>query len=284
MEIKELFELNESLLVFDVREVENVDEEYLKEILIFNIRNIKKFNETHQPDKDSIKSFKDLNMLSKVYNQILNLNANHNEKVKSEVKNKNEITNLSLESISFNDFSKNNSMFHSDVKTKAQSKKKKSAKKSKATEDVTDLKRKCEQLEHRCLSLALENKLLRSKTKNEEKVRIDSLNQDLKNRVNISLNNSNWQPTMNDISEIALISGLSIDRARQAFTTIIEDSTEFRANNQFSMDEQDSDIVNRIDFLMNELNRIMDGVEHPIRHNEFNSQASINFSKISEPK
>lgn len=118
----------------------------------------------------------------------------------------------------------------------------------------------------------------------EEKINVDHMNQELKNKVNVSLNQSNWQPTMNDISEIALISGLSIDRARQAFTTIIEDSTEFRVNNQQSIDEQDSDIVYRIDFLMNELNRLMDGVEHPMRPNEFNSQASINFSKISDGK
>jgi len=75
----------------------------------------------------------------------------------------------------------------------------------------------------------------------------------------ISLNQSNWQPTMHDISEIALISGLSIDRTRQAFTTIIEDSAEFR--HQMAADDQDTDITNRIDFLMNELNRILDGVE-----------------------
>lgn len=126
----------------------------------------------------------------------------------------------------------------------------------------------------------MENKLLRSRLSREDKLKIDNFNQDMKNKTNISLNNSNWQPTMNDISEIALISGLSIDRARQAFSTIIEDSTEFR-NNQLAIDDQDTDIVNRIDFLMNELNRLMDGVENPPRFNEYNS---INFSKISEPK
>lgn len=154
--------------------------------------------------------------------------------------------------------------------------------KPKRTDEFELMKERCHTLENRCLSLALENKILRSKVSKDEKSKIDILNKELKNKQNNSLNQSNWQPTMNDISEIALISGLSIDRARQAFTTIIEDSTEFRANNQLSMDEMETDdVVSRIDFLMNELNRLMDGVEHPIRPDRL-SQCSINFSKISE--
>lgn len=204
-----------------------------------------------------------------------------------------------MESISFNEASKNNSnIFHniSEQKVpKAQSKNTPSKPKKHPrnvvqmnTHEVEELKIKCEKLENRCLSLAMENKLLRSRLTKDEGKKVESLNQELKKEKEKDkenkdyLNQSSWQPTMNDISEIALISGLSIDRARQAFTTIIEDSTEFRRRN--SIDENDPDIVNRIDFLMNELNRLMDGVENPHRHNEFNSQASINFSKISEPK
>lgn len=145
------------------------------------------------------------------------------------------------------------------------------------------LKSRCIELENRCLSLALENKLLRNKS-GVNKTLVDKTVEDVKKAnkdASISLNQSNWQPTVHDLSEIALISGLSIDRTRQAFTTIIEDSAEFR---QRMDDDQDTDITNRIDFLMNELNRILDGVEQPIRPQDFNSQGSINFSKISEPK
>jgi len=122
------------------------------------------------------------------------------------------------------------------------------------------LRSRCIELENRCLSLALENKLLRNKS-GVNKTLVDKTVEDVKKAnkdASISLNQSNWQPTVHDLSEIALISGLSIDRTRQAFTTIIEDSAEFR---QRMDDDQDTDITNRIDFLMNELNRILDGVE-----------------------
>lgn len=138
---------------------------------------------------------------------------------------------------------------------------KKNIPKTKDNNEFMILKNRCKELENRCLSLALENKLLRSKT-NVNKTQVDRTIEDIKKAnkdvSNLSLNQSNWQPTMHDISEIALISGLSIDRTRQAFTTIIEDSAEFR---QQMADEHDTDITNRIDFLMNELNRILDGVE-----------------------
>jgi hypothetical protein len=122
------------------------------------------------------------------------------------------------------------------------------------------LRSRCKELENRCLSLALENKLLRNKS-GVNKTLVDKTIEDIKKAnkdEGYSLNQSNWQPTVHDLSEIALISGLSIDRTRQAFTTIIEDSAEFR---QRMDDDQDTDITNRIDFLMNELNRILDGVE-----------------------
>jgi paraquat-inducible protein B len=162
---------------------------------------------------------------------------------------------------------------------------KKNTNKNKDNDEMNIIKNRCKELENRCLSLALENKLLRSKS-GINKTQIDRTIEDIKRANithpnNLSLNQSNWQPTMHDISEIALISGLSIDRTRQAFTTIIEDSAEFR---QQMADDHDSDITSRIDFLMNELNRILDGVEYPKREMDFNSQGSINFSKISEPK
>jgi len=162
---------------------------------------------------------------------------------------------------------------------------KRNTNKNKDNDEMNIIKNRCKELENRCLSLALENKLLRSKS-GINKTQIDRTIEDIKRANithpnNLSLNQSNWQPTMHDISEIALISGLSIDRTRQAFTTIIEDSAEFR---QQMADDHDSDITSRIDFLMNELNRILDGVEYPKREMDFNSQGSINFSKISEPK
>lgn len=45
-EIKNLFEINESILVFDVRDIAGVDSEYdnfVKEILLRTVRNIKRF-------------------------------------------------------------------------------------------------------------------------------------------------------------------------------------------------------------------------------------------------
>lgn len=61
-EIKNLFEINESLLVFDIRDVPGVDsnlDNFVKEILLKTVRNIKKVCE--QLTKESTTSEVDLN-------------------------------------------------------------------------------------------------------------------------------------------------------------------------------------------------------------------------------
>jgi len=115
----ELFEYNESMLVFDLRDM-MLDEDFLKKILFFNVRNIKILSNMLNYNLTSIQSYKDTQILRRVYDQIRNSFAEtenrNNQFMDRENKenlrdrdreNNNEITNLSLESISFNDFSKN---------------------------------------------------------------------------------------------------------------------------------------------------------------------------------
>jgi len=259
-------------------------------------------------DLSLLQGFRQSSKLNKVYEQLVSLSGSADE-------GHNEFNNISLDSLSFhNDISRNNSKIfapkndktekpsvNSSNNTKTPSNNKqvrpstafskprsvlrnnlvptKEKQTNKDSKEIVQWKERCDKLENRCLSLAMENKLLRERLNREDKGKFELQQQtaDIRHRENVSLNQSNWQPTVHDLSEIALITGLSVDRARQAFSTIIEDSTELR------LEEQDSDVVQRINFLMNELNRLMDGVEHPQRQ-EPHSQASINFSKISEPK
>jgi len=96
----------------------------------------------------------------------------------------------------------------------------------------------------------MENKLLRAKLNKEDGFKIDILNNELnqrhkENRENLTLNNI-WQPNIHDLSEIALITGLSVDRARQAFSTLLEESSELRHFTQLQQDsreEMDSDLM-----------------------------------------
>lgn len=323
--MKNLFEINESLLVFDIRDVAGVSTEqdnFVKEILLRTVKNIKRFCQVLNKDtnnkgnnenhiiKQIVQSWESLPILNKVQKQIIKLVQNeveYNNQL-SESKNQHNISNLFRDEANEDD--EDNELNYNNSNSNKQSNKnlkgyikdnrnqlnlakgkvnqlssKTSKTKLKTTSDaivrphrpatakrnlkinyktenseLDMLRSRCKELENRCLSLALENKLLRNKsTVNSNKV--DKTIEDIKKAnkdASISLNQSNWQPTVHDLSEIALISGLSIDRTRQAFTTIIEDSAEFR---QRMDDDQDTDITNRIDFLMNELNRILDGVE-----------------------
>lgn len=63
-EIKNLFEINESLLVFDIRDVPGVDcslDNFVKEILLKTVRNIKRVCEqlTKENNNDDVKTNED---------------------------------------------------------------------------------------------------------------------------------------------------------------------------------------------------------------------------------
>lgn len=50
-----------------------LDEDFIKEILIYNVRNIKSLSENIKSDFSQINTFKQMSLLKKVYEQITNL-------------------------------------------------------------------------------------------------------------------------------------------------------------------------------------------------------------------
>lgn len=111
-EMKNLFDINESLLVFDIRDVAGVNSEYdhfVKEILLRTVKNIKQFSQVLNKDNidkrknDSnlilqiVQSWESLPILNKVYKQIIKLVQNGveiNNQNTNESRNEHEISNL----------------------------------------------------------------------------------------------------------------------------------------------------------------------------------------------
>lgn len=110
-EMKNLFDINESLLVFDIRDVAGVNTEYdhfVKEILLRTVKNIKQFcqalnnnNDKRKTDSNLVlqivQSWESLPILNKVYKQIIKLVQNGveiNNQNTNESRNEHEISNL----------------------------------------------------------------------------------------------------------------------------------------------------------------------------------------------